>query len=506
MRNSNHAIKFLLAQYRAIFKRAYIKGLASAVLLTAGLAAGQAQAATDALTDATKLPLNSGDQVLIDGSTTPNDNKYDALQISGGTQSFNGTITISSGTAKGSGNYFKGSSELKITGDGTITIKTADTTQGLAIIGSGNNTTSLDIGTINLNQGTLLVTTNKDNGGNVSAAADIVTVGTATAATQERTALLTLRANADGKTVTFGNENSDITVNGNGRLDLEATSGSITISGAALTLNNGAFMLTTNSGGKLNTSGTISVDTYTINSDASHVISGSDSKYVTEIFNGQTANFAGNLLIASGNTWQLEPTIPAKEAERVSGAGFVTLADGSNTVVGGTITVNSGTLTVAEGAKLHASGTAGVIEVLDASDTSDSVLTISSNNLTRFLTGKDTADSGSTYTEIKADGTLGEANKATGASGAIVLSGGRLELTDTTPIELNTFSFKAIDGTDGTKGVISFHSGSANTIYAQDLVLKGQLKSGDDTISANKNLWLESHTLTLGDSSKQDRD
>ena len=45
MRNSNNAIKFLLAQYRAIFKRAYIKGLASAVILTATLAAGQAQAA-----------------------------------------------------------------------------------------------------------------------------------------------------------------------------------------------------------------------------------------------------------------------------------------------------------------------------------------------------------------------------------------------------------------------------------------------------------------------------
>ena len=41
---SNNAIKFLQAQYRAIFKRAYVKGLATAVLLTAGLAAGQAQA------------------------------------------------------------------------------------------------------------------------------------------------------------------------------------------------------------------------------------------------------------------------------------------------------------------------------------------------------------------------------------------------------------------------------------------------------------------------------
>ena len=42
---SNNALNFLLAQYRAIFKRAYVKGIASAVILTAGLAATQAQAA-----------------------------------------------------------------------------------------------------------------------------------------------------------------------------------------------------------------------------------------------------------------------------------------------------------------------------------------------------------------------------------------------------------------------------------------------------------------------------
>ena len=47
MKISNNALNFLLAQYRAIFKRAYVKGIASAVILTAGLAAGQAQAAAD---------------------------------------------------------------------------------------------------------------------------------------------------------------------------------------------------------------------------------------------------------------------------------------------------------------------------------------------------------------------------------------------------------------------------------------------------------------------------
>ena len=45
MKQTSSALTFLLAQYRAIFKRAYIKGIASAVILTAGLAAGQAQAA-----------------------------------------------------------------------------------------------------------------------------------------------------------------------------------------------------------------------------------------------------------------------------------------------------------------------------------------------------------------------------------------------------------------------------------------------------------------------------
>ena len=44
MKQTNNAIKFLMAQYRAIFKNAYFKGIATALVLTAGLAAGQAQA------------------------------------------------------------------------------------------------------------------------------------------------------------------------------------------------------------------------------------------------------------------------------------------------------------------------------------------------------------------------------------------------------------------------------------------------------------------------------
>ena len=47
MKQTNNAIKFLMAQYRAIFNNAYFKGLASAAIVTAAMAAGQAQAGTD---------------------------------------------------------------------------------------------------------------------------------------------------------------------------------------------------------------------------------------------------------------------------------------------------------------------------------------------------------------------------------------------------------------------------------------------------------------------------
>ena len=80
---SNNAIKFLQAQYRAIFKRAYVKGLATAVLLTAGLAAGQAQA--------------------VDLSTNKDNPTTDLIIASGTTQEFGGSaqyatsVTVNAG-------------------------------------------------------------------------------------------------------------------------------------------------------------------------------------------------------------------------------------------------------------------------------------------------------------------------------------------------------------------------------------------------------------------------
>ena len=68
MKQTNNAIKFLMAQYRAIFKNAYFKGMATALVLTAGLAAGAAQAADEVYSDTGKTWTTKPGSVRIAGA------------------------------------------------------------------------------------------------------------------------------------------------------------------------------------------------------------------------------------------------------------------------------------------------------------------------------------------------------------------------------------------------------------------------------------------------------
>ena len=95
MKISNNALNFLLAQYRAIFKRAYVKGIASAVILTAGLAAGQAQATNaNGILDPESFTNASGSAqditVKVDSNIDLGDKEFD--------NKFGGTWTFLSGT------------------------------------------------------------------------------------------------------------------------------------------------------------------------------------------------------------------------------------------------------------------------------------------------------------------------------------------------------------------------------------------------------------------------
>ena len=87
MKQTNNAIKFLMAQYRAIFKNANIAMVAA--IAAAALAAGQAQAAPDAATDLDNAKLTTaladaadGVEIVVDG-VGKKDTSYKNFTISG---------------------------------------------------------------------------------------------------------------------------------------------------------------------------------------------------------------------------------------------------------------------------------------------------------------------------------------------------------------------------------------------------------------------------------------
>ena len=163
MKQTNNAIKFLMAQYRAIFQNAYFKGLATAAVLTAGLAAGQAQAVSDAdwfkaLTQDTKVGSSDAIAIAADASNT----KAITLTIeSGNTHAINGGSAATTVTAK--------NATIKLAGSGT-----ADATK-LVVSGGAGGAAKLDVGTIKVENGTLELKNNTTNYATVEA--DFITLG-----------------------------------------------------------------------------------------------------------------------------------------------------------------------------------------------------------------------------------------------------------------------------------------------------------------------------------------
>ncbi len=108
MKQTNNAIKFLMAQYRAIFNNAYLKGLATAAVVTMAMAAGQAQAAD--LTGELQNNAANAQDIVVTGNngslTVSGDAKFAKtitvqkgakLTISGGLTSL-GDVNVNGGT------------------------------------------------------------------------------------------------------------------------------------------------------------------------------------------------------------------------------------------------------------------------------------------------------------------------------------------------------------------------------------------------------------------------
>ena len=473
MKVSNNALNFLLAQYRAIFKRAYVKGLASAVLLTAGLAAGASQAQAANLTNDSGSALEATEAITIGSG-----GDYDSIKISGGfSNKWNADVTITSGAASSTGNYILGSGgtgDLAITGTGSLTIAVTEATasgNGLAIIGDGSGS-SLSIKDVTVQRGEIkILDSGSNSSGTALLAADTIMIGRAAGeeATTTREAYLTVKADTT-KGATLGAAGSNITIDSTGQLTLTgATSATSKVTGASLTVKEGGLLLINGAG-----TNTIEATDLNIEAGAFGVISGGASG----AFAGETATVAGNLLV--NGTLDINTT-PA--------TGTVTLADGSNTVISGTVNVNSGTVVVANSAALNAASTSAKLNVSNA----DTTLVISSDALDSFING------GQKYTAINENGTLGTANGATGVSGGVYLSGSTLTFSDTTQVNLSEINFES--GSAAASGKVVFNSGSTTNITGESFLITDQFSGMTGTGSK---IVLKANTLSLGGESAVD--
>ena len=504
MKISNNALNFLLAQYRAIFKRAYVKGIASAVLLTAGLAAGQAQA--DNLTN-TNLPDTNETATIIGdpNATAPN---YNFIQLSGSASDFNGTVDVTAGYAlesgSGSQNVIVGvdASGTSITGTGTLNISINNAElegsgQGVLVLGNSGSV-SLDIGAINVNEGVLRLSSSGSSGsGTVTVAAGTINVGTEGATGKQ--ALLSLSDSGSDAGVTLGRvasgsiTGSEISVLGGGQLTMQGSGSSgASIVGNSLRIATGGAMLTdTGSANK------VLVDDFTIENGAFKVISGTDT--VSETFQGHTATVqsGGNFLVGQSGTWTIDDTTE-KDDDGKDITTQVTFKNGSNVQIDGNIVVSGGLLTIESGAGLHATTAAGnglSGSIVVAEKGTNQGLEIDSSVLKSFLTAKDT------YHDITTDASGAYITAESGSedvAGSVVLKDGRLTFSDQTQVELSNFFFASGDGTSGSANTIVV-SGSGSVIGGHDISIAKALKKAKDTDSDITGLHVTTDLLTLGD-------
>ena len=267
MKQTSAALTLLMAPYRAIFKRAYSKGIASAVLLTAGLAAGAAQAE-----DTTGLNWGT------DNATT-ND-----IPISG---------TAKVETSK---DYFV--HNLTITGSGDFTVGSGSVGPRVVV---NNNMTLQNGATLTVNNGASgligshnVAAKDEEGGSNFTVFDDANTTFTA-----ERNSKVTVKS---GSSIIFVNTSltdSTVTLESGagigaepGPADRSANRGVLTLDGGTYNLANTAWLYGNNvevtEGTVLKVSGGATVQ--------------SGNKTTTDIYAKSTGslNFAGTLNVASG--------------------------------------------------------------------------------------------------------------------------------------------------------------------------------------------------------------
>ena len=502
MKQTSSALTFLMAQYRAIFKRAYIKGIASAVLLTAGLAAG-----------ATSGPAMAA----------VNDTILDAEDFSSGAAVSSGTITQSSTINMGSLAADKFSGTWTVIGDTVLSGPEADITitgaAGKHILVSGSS------GDLTVQSGASLTITNTDTtdthiyGGNTDGSSGTLTL------TGDGSTINLNKASMSFKDVKINN-GAVLNLGGQVKLNYDSgsgawytysnisagASGTFSVENATVNVNNQGFI----NAETLNVSGATTIN---LNGEVKDVTSGSDyaTAFLKAYGDSGTITFASTT--ANGTTSKPVINVAADKygalyATKVNltdtqvniGAGATLIIDGT---FSGTAAANEGvhkttTLTLDDvtfdnqGTAIIGNPTSGsTAEVVSGTTT----LTGAVKNYAQVTVKGTDADSGAATLVVSADQLSKASQEAktgwfAGHSGAIILSGAaadaatlKIDGIDADGLNLNT----DLDITSGSATLALGQIGiSGNgTIAGSHLVLTDAL-----SLASNK-LTVDADTLEL---------
>ena len=469
MKQTNGAVTLLLSAFKSIYRNAYVKGIASAVVLTAGLTAGQAGAGV--LNKAAIEAATVTDETVFNVTGEDAGGVYENLSITENASSTDAfTVNITKDTTPGTSNVVAGSAAVDATfSKSTWNVTTGGKDSGGFIIkGAASGVTSkLTIDTLNLNSGKVIVSGGASDAGAATLAAMNLNIGAAPAsvALENVNAVIEIGSDAADVVGIKGNAGADqydkssaINLNNGGQIAFVGANG--TLQGRTLNINGGH--LTVEDNGK---SGSVSVADGSMNGGSILVGSGAELEFsLTSLQNGEAAKgvtpYAAKKFTANGGT--------------INVAGTLTLS-GDSTATGGDAVFDFSQAGLTLSAVTEDTVTSGEANIAVAGNSeNDTVLRISTANLNQYL-NKDTA---------------ADTEDNTGA--VSVAQYGVLEFSDAT--ELNKFNW-----TNGTLagGAIGINKG---TIRGADLTVNGQLKKNASTASDMvSGSIVATNSLTLGE-------
>lgn len=503
MKQSQNAITFLKAQYSAIYGRAYVKGLASVMVLSSAVAATYAQAAditstgetwdqatgfnTEDYKDQQPSMVNGDTYNLSQGSfgdITANDADHD---VNLNNVQLKGTLSVQSGsTANIRNNLF--SWDHATTGmDGASNAEGDLDTSGKVTIGSSSNSSQAYFNTVNLQSGSNVQISNKFDSnqtldqhssltgglgpnGSFNAAA-----GSAIGLNSNSNITIGAGSNAakfDGKVVfrpTEQGSNSYIRVEDD-------------LNGTVASSNDAAWSSTAPSAQAQLKFG-----------DSSEIIV-QNSKSGTAGIYAPNAELGGKVTIGSGGTLRLDGDFiydndTAANAKHGKGNFTTTSNTNINIVSGGKLVVGNGSYDNAPAYAQNAEDYQGETTV----DLSNAKAITGTGNLevqgTAILT--DTLLEGFVQADVA---------NTTAQGGTVVLSGGTLELESATgnnSVDLSKYRYDTADNERRDVDIVLAGNGN-DTIKGQNITVSKALTT---TTAAKNQLNIEAEHLTLGDDS-----